>query len=99
MFCSCLNSCISRAIIAFVCLFGVVLFQRVFESNFVGRRSVVKERFSKKYRHPTLDSKLTLKRLNAVSHKFVFFFTGFLYIFQKQVLNVFRELWSRKLDV
>ncbi|CAK7351415.1 unnamed protein product [Dovyalis caffra] len=38
---------------------------RVFESNFVGRRSVIKERFSKKYRHPTLDSKLTLKRLNA----------------------------------
>ncbi|XP_059625896.1 uncharacterized protein LOC132268970 [Cornus florida] len=38
---------------------------RVFESIFVGRRSVVKERFSKKYRHPSLDSKLTLKRLNA----------------------------------
>ncbi|KAG6420179.1 hypothetical protein SASPL_116698 [Salvia splendens] len=38
---------------------------RVFESNFVGRRSVIKERFSKKYRHPLLDSKLTLKRLNA----------------------------------
>ncbi|XP_047332318.1 EKC/KEOPS complex subunit bud32 [Impatiens glandulifera] len=38
---------------------------RVFESNFVGRRSVVKERFSKKYRHPSLDSKLTSKRLNA----------------------------------
>ncbi|XP_028804089.1 EKC/KEOPS complex subunit bud32 isoform X1 [Neltuma alba] len=38
---------------------------RVFESDFVGRRSVVKERFSKKYRHPILDSKLTLKRLNA----------------------------------
>ncbi|KAL5702228.1 non-specific serine/threonine protein kinase [Ranunculus cassubicifolius] len=38
---------------------------RVFESNFVGKKSVVKERFSKKYRHPTLDSKLTLKRLNA----------------------------------
>ncbi|CAO2818889.1 unnamed protein product [Amaranthus hypochondriacus] len=38
---------------------------RVFESTFVGRRSIVKERFSKKYRHPTLDSKLTLKRLNA----------------------------------
>ncbi|KAG4932250.1 hypothetical protein JHK87_046252 [Glycine soja] len=37
---------------------------RVFESSFVGRKSVVKERFSKKYRHPTLDSKLTLKRLN-----------------------------------
>ncbi|CAK9147027.1 unnamed protein product [Ilex paraguariensis] len=38
---------------------------RVFESKFVGRRSIVKERFSKKYRHPSLDSKLTLKRLNA----------------------------------
>ena len=37
----------------------------------MGRRSVIKERFSKKYRHPTLDSKITLKRLNAVS---VFFF-------------------------
>ncbi|OAY49734.1 hypothetical protein MANES_05G078700v8 [Manihot esculenta] len=35
-----------------------------FESNFVGRRSIVKERFSKKYRQPSLDSKLTLKRLN-----------------------------------
>lgn len=49
--------------------FGVLLKQgaeaRVFESNFVGRRSVIKERFSKKYRHPLLDSKLTLKRLNA----------------------------------
>ncbi|XP_075507530.1 uncharacterized protein LOC142544356 [Primulina tabacum] len=38
---------------------------RVFESTFVGRRSIVKKRFSKKYRHPSLDSKLTLKRLNA----------------------------------
>lgn len=38
---------------------------RVFESNFVGRRCIIKERFSKKYRHPTLDSKLTVKRLNA----------------------------------
>ncbi|KAI3742615.1 hypothetical protein L1987_60304 [Smallanthus sonchifolius] len=38
---------------------------RVFESTFSGRKSTVKERFSKKYRHPTLDSKLTLKRLNA----------------------------------
>lgn len=49
--------------------FGVLLKQgaeaRVFESTFVGRKSIVKERFPKKYRHPTLDSKLTLKRLNA----------------------------------
>lgn len=38
---------------------------RIFESTFVGQRSIVKERFSKKYRHPTLDLKLTLRRLNA----------------------------------
>ncbi|KAJ8540510.1 hypothetical protein K7X08_032497 [Anisodus acutangulus] len=38
---------------------------RVFESSFVGKRCIVKERFSKKYRHPILDTKLTLKRLNA----------------------------------
>lgn len=43
------------------------LLQRVFVSTFVGRKCVIKERFSKKYRHPLLDSKLTLKRLNAVS--------------------------------
>jgi len=41
--------------------------QRVFASTFVGRKCVIKERFSKKYRHPLLDAKLTLKRLNAVS--------------------------------
>ncbi|MQL80462.1 hypothetical protein Taro_012897 [Colocasia esculenta] len=49
--------------------FGVLVKQgaeaRVFDSTFLGRRSIVKERFSKKYRHPTLDSKLTIKRLNA----------------------------------
>ncbi|XP_050235774.1 uncharacterized protein LOC126685844 [Mercurialis annua] len=38
---------------------------RIFESTFAGRKSIIKERFSKKYRHPLLDSKLTLKRLNA----------------------------------
>eukprot|EP01018_Ginkgo_biloba_P014293 Gb_18739 [translate_table: standard] len=36
---------------------------RIFESIFLGRRSIIKERFSKKYRHPILDAKLTLKRL------------------------------------
>ncbi|KAF4403913.1 hypothetical protein G4B88_014369, partial [Cannabis sativa] len=41
---------------------------RIFESAFVGRRSIIKERFSKKYRHPSLDLKLTLKRLNAVMY-------------------------------
>jgi hypothetical protein len=39
---------------------------RVFESTFMGKKVVVKERFSKKYRHPVLDSKLTLKRLCGV---------------------------------
>nr|GMC60232.1 EKC/KEOPS complex subunit bud32 [Ipomoea batatas]GMC74104.1 EKC/KEOPS complex subunit bud32 [Ipomoea batatas] len=38
---------------------------RVFESTSVGRRSIVKDRFPKKYRHPSLDSMLTLKSLNA----------------------------------
>ncbi|KAK1373055.1 Non-specific serine/threonine protein kinase [Heracleum sosnowskyi] len=38
---------------------------RVYDSHFVGKRCIVKERFSKKYRHPTLDLKLTVKRLNA----------------------------------
>ena len=33
----------------------------------MGRTAIVKERFSKKYRHPSLDSKLTLRRLTAVS--------------------------------
>ena len=46
----------------------------------MGRRSVIKERFSKKYRHPTLDSKITLKRLNAVS-VFVFCFETTFYSF------------------
>ncbi|KAK6781700.1 hypothetical protein RDI58_019496 [Solanum bulbocastanum] len=41
--------------------------KRVFASTFVGRRCIIKERFSKKYRHPTLDSKLILKGLNAVA--------------------------------
>lgn len=36
---------------------------RVYESTFMGRKSVVKERFCKKYRHPILDSKITQKRL------------------------------------
>lgn len=57
--------------IIFMLIFDIP-FQRVFESNFVGKKSIVKERFSKKYRHPTLDSKLTLKRLNAVSLSFFF---------------------------
>ncbi|RDX76713.1 EKC/KEOPS complex subunit bud32, partial [Mucuna pruriens] len=55
----------AEAVITVVVSLQSLTSQRVFESSFVGRRCVVKERFSKKYRHPILDSKLTLKRLNA----------------------------------
>ncbi len=37
--------------------------QRVWETVFCGRPCIVKQRFSKKYRHPALDAKLTLTRL------------------------------------
>lgn len=40
--------------------------QRVYESTFLGKKAIVKERFSKKYRHPILDVKLTQKRLAGV---------------------------------
>ncbi|RKP26517.1 kinase-like domain-containing protein [Syncephalis pseudoplumigaleata] len=36
---------------------------RVYRTPFLGRTAVVKERFSKAYRHPTLDHKLTSRRV------------------------------------
>lgn len=36
---------------------------RVWETTFCGRSCIVKQRFSKKYRHPALDKKLTATRL------------------------------------
>ncbi|PSC76037.1 TP53-regulating kinase isoform B [Micractinium conductrix] len=36
---------------------------RVWEGSFLGRSAIVKQRFSKKYRHPQLDAKLTVSRL------------------------------------
>ena len=36
---------------------------RLFETTFLGRPCLVKERFKKSYRHPVLDEKLTNKRL------------------------------------
>lgn len=39
------------------------MMQRVWEGKFLGRDVIVKERFHKLYRHPTLDSKLTAQRL------------------------------------
>ena len=53
----------------------------------MGKRSVVKERFSKKYRHPILDSKLTLKRLNAVSITKEFPFFKFNSSFRQYVVH------------
>ncbi|XP_066341722.1 uncharacterized protein [Miscanthus floridulus] len=51
--------------------FGVLLKQGVepqkgvFALTFVGQKCVIKEQFSKMYRHPLLDSKRDMKRLNA----------------------------------
>lgn len=42
------------------------LAQRVWEGTFLGRPAIVKQRFSKKYRHPALDAKLTVARLKMV---------------------------------
>ena len=36
---------------------------RVWSTTFLSRKTIVKQRFNKKYRHPTLDVSLTLQRL------------------------------------
>jgi TP53 regulating kinase-like protein len=38
---------------------------RIYKGKFVNRTVIIKERFSKNYRHPTLDERLNSKRLNA----------------------------------
>jgi TP53 regulating kinase-like protein len=38
---------------------------RVYTGDFLGRPTIIKERFSKSYRHPLLDKALTLKRMRA----------------------------------
>ena len=40
--------------------------QRVWEGSFLSRPAIIKQRFSKKYRHPQLDLKLTATRLKSV---------------------------------
>lgn len=42
--------------------------QRVWEGIFLDKPVVMKQRFCKQYRHPVLDSKLTLGRLNQARH-------------------------------
>jgi TP53 regulating kinase and related kinases len=39
--------------------------QRVWKSQFLGRPTIIKQRFKKAYRHPALDTKLTKARLNS----------------------------------
>ncbi len=38
----------------------------MYEGDFLGRPAIFKQRFSKKYRHATLDAKLTQARLKQV---------------------------------
>jgi TP53 regulating kinase-like protein len=40
--------------------------QKIWEGVYLGRPTIVKQRFRKKYRHSTLDNKLTLSRLKQV---------------------------------
>ena len=47
-------------------LHAASLAQRVFEIQFLSKPAILKQRFRKKYRHPTLDAKLTKSRLAGV---------------------------------
>ena len=42
------------------------LLQRLYEGTFLGKPVIIKQRFSKKYRHSVLDSKLTQARFKQV---------------------------------
>ena len=42
------------------------ILQRIFLTTFNGQRAVLKERFSKRYRHPKVDEVLTRRRTRAV---------------------------------
>ena len=60
-------------IVAFgICIFNKPLLhwsvQKVWEGHFLGRPVIMKQRFSKQYRHPVLDTKLTVGRLNQARH-------------------------------
>ena len=45
---------------------STILSQRIYEASFLQRPAIVKERFKKEYRHPSLDEKLTKDRLSLV---------------------------------
>jgi TP53 regulating kinase-like protein len=40
--------------------------QRIWEGVYLGRPAILKQRFSKRYRHPVLDTRLTQSRLRQV---------------------------------
>jgi len=40
--------------------------QRIWEGVYLGRPAILKQRFSKRYRHPALDTRLTQSRLRQV---------------------------------
>eukprot|EP01080_Neovahlkampfia_damariscottae_P002071 gene2071-1943_t len=44
---------------------------RIYATNFLGKETIIKERFSKKYRHPILDQKLTQSRVSQESKNIV----------------------------
>ena len=41
---------------------------RIYDATFLQQPAIVKERFKKEYRHPTLDDKLTRDRLSLVCY-------------------------------
>jgi len=44
---------------------------KVFETRYIGKPTIIKQRFKKKYRHPTLDTKLTKQRLTSEARSLV----------------------------
>mmetsp|Transcript_4913 Transcript_4913/g.8507 ORF Transcript_4913/g.8507 Transcript_4913/m.8507 type:complete len:242 (+) Transcript_4913:200-925(+) len=44
---------------------------RVFATQYIGKPTIIKQRFKKKYRHPTLDAKLTKQRLTLEARNLV----------------------------
>ena len=44
---------------------------RIYKGDFLGQKCIVKERFSKKYRHPDLDTKITKERIKAEARALV----------------------------
>lgn len=44
---------------------------KIYTGNFHGRPCVVKERFSKKYRHPDLDREITIQRIKSEARSLI----------------------------